>query len=63
MIRDSIDPTKSPDFDLITGKILQEDQPKCIKPLTIIYNAVLKLKYFAPYSETSIYIQEFTLDN
>lgn len=41
-----INPKKAPGFDLITGKVLQKLTPKCIKLLTFIYNAVLRLRYF-----------------
>ncbi|CAK9829625.1 Probable RNA-directed DNA polymerase from transposon X-element [Anthophora retusa] len=37
---------KSPGFDLIGGKILKELPPKVIRLLTIIFNAVLRIKFF-----------------
>lgn len=46
IIKTEINPKKSPGFDLITGKILQELSPKCLKLLTIIFNAVIRLRYF-----------------
>jgi len=46
MIRYSINPKKSPGFDLVTGKILQEISTKGLKVLTVIFNAVIRLRYF-----------------
>lgn len=46
IIQNEMNPKKSPGFDLITGKVLQELPSICIKYLTFIYNAILKLRYF-----------------
>ncbi|KZC08911.1 RNA-directed DNA polymerase from mobile element jockey [Dufourea novaeangliae] len=37
---------KKPGFDMISGKILKELTPKAVRMLTIIFNAVLRSKYF-----------------
>ena len=39
-------PTKSPGYDLITGRILKELSHKGIRAITQIYNAILRLGYF-----------------
>jgi hypothetical protein len=39
-------PTKSPGYDLITGRILKELSHKGIQAITQIYNAILRLEYF-----------------
>lgn len=44
-IQKHINPKKSPGFDLITGRILHELSPKCLKLITMIFNAVLRTKY------------------
>lgn len=46
IIQYSIQPKKSPGLDLITGSVLQQLPKKCLRVLTYIYNAMLKLKYF-----------------
>lgn len=46
IIRSQINPKKAPGFDLITGRILHELSTKCLKLLTRIYNAILRIKYF-----------------
>lgn len=37
---------KSPGYDLITGRVLQELTPLAIRQITLIFNAVLRLSYF-----------------
>ncbi|KAL0270294.1 UNVERIFIED_CONTAM: hypothetical protein PYX00_007756 [Menopon gallinae] len=37
---------KAPGWDLITGKVVRELSPKCLRILTIIYNSILRLGYF-----------------
>lgn len=46
VIAKEINPKKAPGFDLITGKIIQQLTPKCIKFITFICNAVIRLNYF-----------------
>lgn len=46
IIRLEINPKKAPGFDLITGRILHELSTKCLKLLTMIYNAILRINYF-----------------
>jgi len=45
-IRDTINPKKSPGFDLITGNVLHNLTPKALRVITLIYNSVLRLRYF-----------------
>lgn len=45
-IKEEIDIKKAPGFDLITGKVLQELSPKCLKLITCIFNAVFRINYF-----------------
>jgi len=46
VIRRKIHPTKAPGYDLITGKVLQELTQKCLRAITQIYNAILRIEYF-----------------
>lgn len=46
MIKNSLNPKKSPGYDLITGQLFKELPRKGIVMLTIIYNAVIRLGYF-----------------
>jgi hypothetical protein len=41
-----IHPKKAPGYDLITGKVLQELSQKDLRPITHIYNAILRIAYF-----------------
>ena len=49
IIQHNTNPTKVPGYDLITGTVLKELSPKCIRALTQIYNAILRLEYFPRY--------------
>lgn len=42
----NLNPKKSPGYDLITGRVLQELTPLAIRLITLLFNAVLRLNYF-----------------
>ena len=43
----SLDCKKAPGFDLTTGKIIKELPETCIRLITIVKNAILRLSYFS----------------
>jgi hypothetical protein len=43
VIKHKIHPRKTPGYDLITGKVLQELSQKGLKAITQIYNAILRI--------------------
>lgn len=45
-INNELNPKKSPGYDLITGKVLQELPKQGILLITFIFNAILRLEYF-----------------
>ena len=48
VIKHKIHPQKSPSYDLISGKVLQEISQKGLRAITQIQNAILRIEYF-PY--------------
>ena len=42
----NLDPKKSPGYDLITGRVLQELTPLAIRLITLLFNAIFRLNYF-----------------
>lgn len=46
IIHFEINPKKSPGFDLITGKILQELPEKAVKFIVLLFNAILRIGFF-----------------
>jgi hypothetical protein len=46
VIKHKIHPKKAPDYDLITGKVLQELSQKGLKTITQICNVILRIEYF-----------------
>jgi len=46
VIKRKMHPKKAPGYDLITGKVLQELSQKGLRPITQIYNAILRIEYF-----------------
>lgn len=46
IIKSEINAKKAPGFDLITGKILKELPDVCLKLITMLFNAIIRLSYF-----------------
>ena len=46
VIKHKIHRKKSPGYDLITGKVLQEISQKGLRAITQIQNAILRIEYF-----------------
>jgi hypothetical protein len=46
ILQNKLDPQKAPGWDLITGRILKELPDKCVRYITIVYNAILRNSYF-----------------
>ena len=46
ILQHNLNPKKSPGYDLITGKVLMELPDKCVRFITIVFNAILRTSYF-----------------
>jgi hypothetical protein len=46
IIQNNVNTKKSPGFDLISGRVLKELPNKCIRLITIVFNALIRLSYF-----------------
>src|SRR5204862_4697938 len=46
ILQHNLNPQKSPGFDQLTGNVLMELPDKCVRFITIVFNAILRNSYF-----------------